>query len=246
MEQIYFGERLAAYRKQQHLTQEQLAQKLGVTNQAVSKWESDQCCPDIMLLPALADVYGISIDALFGRTQQAEPQPHQDARAVINTLPWPDDDDLRAVCYVGHRLMDYTELSEKRVSIANLINVRVGGRDHAELRFSGSVRDIHAACGVVVESGTIGGSVYAEDGVTCGNVGGSVTAGEGVNCGDVGGSVTAGDGVNCRDINGNVRAGDSVRCGDVSGSVNAGDSVHCGSVGGDVTAVDGVVIANNR
>ena len=51
MQQIYFGARIASYRKEKELTQEALAQRLGVTNQAVSKWESDQCCPDIMLLP---------------------------------------------------------------------------------------------------------------------------------------------------------------------------------------------------
>ena len=56
MEQIYFGQRIAALRKGRGMTQEALAQQLGITNQAVSKWESDQCCPDIMQLPALAAV----------------------------------------------------------------------------------------------------------------------------------------------------------------------------------------------
>ena len=111
MEQIYFGERIAAYRKEQGLTQEGLAQMLGVTNQAVSKWESDQCCPDIMLLPALADVFGVSVDELFGRGVPAQRlEPEQEAQAVIGDLPWPDDDILRAVCYVGHRLMDFTQV----------------------------------------------------------------------------------------------------------------------------------------
>ena len=58
MEQIYFGARIAALRKQSGMTQEALAQRLGITNQAVSKWESDQCCPDIMQLPVLADIFG--------------------------------------------------------------------------------------------------------------------------------------------------------------------------------------------
>lgn len=57
MEQIYFGQRIAALRKSKGMTQEALAQRLGITNQAVSKWESDQCCPDIMQLPALADIF---------------------------------------------------------------------------------------------------------------------------------------------------------------------------------------------
>ena len=45
---------------------EELANALGVTNQAVSKWESAQCCPDIQLLPDLAKIFDVSIDELIG------------------------------------------------------------------------------------------------------------------------------------------------------------------------------------
>ena len=74
MEQIYFGERIASLRKARGMTQEALARRLGITNQAVSKWESDQCCPDIMQLPALADIFEISMDALFGRQEPVLPE----------------------------------------------------------------------------------------------------------------------------------------------------------------------------
>lgn len=59
---------IAFLRKQHHMTQEDLAQKLGVTNQSVSKWESGQCCPDIGLLPVIADLFSVSIDELLGHT----------------------------------------------------------------------------------------------------------------------------------------------------------------------------------
>ncbi len=59
------GKRIAQYRKEQGLTQENLAEKLGVSSQAVSKWENDQTCPDILLLPDLAKLFGISVDALL-------------------------------------------------------------------------------------------------------------------------------------------------------------------------------------
>ena len=237
MEQIYFGERIAAYRKEQGLTQEGLAQKLGVTNQAVSKWESDQCCPDIMLLPALADVFGVSLDELFGRAVPARPaESEQEARAVVGELPWPDDDDLRAVCYVGHRLMDFTDTNERKVSLGGLLNMHIGTGKPAELHFSGSVRDIHSAFGVVVENGTITGDVYAENGVECGDVGGSVKAGDGVNCGDVGGSVRAGDSVNCGNVGGSVQAGDGIHCGNIEGDAHANDSIVCAAIGGNAQA----------
>ena len=62
------GNTISKYRKTLGITQEALAQQLEVTNQAVSKWESDQCCPDVMLLPRLADIFDITIDELFGYT----------------------------------------------------------------------------------------------------------------------------------------------------------------------------------
>lgn len=61
------GKRIAEHRKQLGLTQDQLAEQLGVTAQAVSKWENDQSCPDITTLPRLADIFGTSVDALLGR-----------------------------------------------------------------------------------------------------------------------------------------------------------------------------------
>ena len=62
------GSRIAENRRRIGMTQEELAAKLAVSAQAVSKWERAVCCPDISLLPALADTFGISIDLLFGRS----------------------------------------------------------------------------------------------------------------------------------------------------------------------------------
>ncbi len=61
------GKRIVANRKRIGLTQDQLAERLGVTAQAVSKWENDQSCPDIATLPRLAEIFGITTDALLGR-----------------------------------------------------------------------------------------------------------------------------------------------------------------------------------
>lgn len=63
------GKRIVHHRKRLNLTQEQLAEKLGVTAQAVSKWENDQSCPDIGILPQLAEIFGITTDALLGRSE---------------------------------------------------------------------------------------------------------------------------------------------------------------------------------
>lgn len=60
------NENIAFFRKKRGITQEELANALGVTNQAVSKWESGKCAPDIQLLPDIAEYFNISIDELFG------------------------------------------------------------------------------------------------------------------------------------------------------------------------------------
>ncbi len=64
------GSRLTALRKEKGLTQEQLAEKLGVTNQSVSKWENDINAPDISILIMLADLYDTTVDSLLGREKQ--------------------------------------------------------------------------------------------------------------------------------------------------------------------------------
>lgn len=60
------GKRIIANRKRIGLTQDKLAEQLGVTAQAVSKWENDQSCPDIAMLPKLSEIFGITVDELLG------------------------------------------------------------------------------------------------------------------------------------------------------------------------------------
>ncbi len=59
------GKKLYELRKQSGFTQDYVAEKLGVSAQAVSKWENDIACPDIMTLPNIAELYGITVDELF-------------------------------------------------------------------------------------------------------------------------------------------------------------------------------------
>lgn len=59
------GNRISKFRKVKGMTQEELANKLGVSSQAVSKWENDASCPDIALLPQLCKVLGVTTDELL-------------------------------------------------------------------------------------------------------------------------------------------------------------------------------------
>lgn len=67
------GKRIAALRREKELKQDELAEKLGVSAQAVSKWENDQTCPDISLLPLLAKTLGVSVDELLSGKQENAP-----------------------------------------------------------------------------------------------------------------------------------------------------------------------------
>ena len=60
-----FGERLRALRKEHGMTQLEVARKLEITPQAVSKWESGGCLPDCLNLQSLSELYGISMDILM-------------------------------------------------------------------------------------------------------------------------------------------------------------------------------------
>lgn len=192
------GTQIANMRKQKNITQEVLAQQLGVTNQAVSKWESEQCCPDVTLLPKLADIFGISLDELFGR-----PAPKA---AHGPSLPWADDDTVRAVIFVGRQYTEHHPAAE-----------------NITLHYDGDIRKIDSAFSVCC--GDVDGNVTAGSGVNCGDVDGHITAGGNVNCGDIEGDLKAGGNVNCGDVGGDVTAGGMASCGDVGGSLNSGKDI---------------------
>lgn len=65
MDQIAIGKFISECRKEKKLTQAQLAEKLGVSDRAVSKWETGRCMPDSSLMPELCELIGISINDLF-------------------------------------------------------------------------------------------------------------------------------------------------------------------------------------
>lgn len=65
-----FGKTILDLRKQKNVTQEELAAELGVTAAAVSKWENGYTLPDILMLCALADYFGVTTDELLGRNTE--------------------------------------------------------------------------------------------------------------------------------------------------------------------------------
>ena len=66
------GTMIAELRKQHGMTQLELAEKMGVTDKAVSKWERDLSCPDINSIPELAEILGVSVEDLMQVKKDAE------------------------------------------------------------------------------------------------------------------------------------------------------------------------------
>ncbi|HML47698.1 MAG TPA: helix-turn-helix transcriptional regulator [Clostridia bacterium] len=108
-----FGKRVYGLRKEQDMTQEDLAQRLGVTNQSVSKWELGQCYPDIALLPALAEIFKVTTDELLGvAAPDAPDRLARQIRAVFAGTPKEEVFELavrlagkmhEGVCTLGYR-----------------------------------------------------------------------------------------------------------------------------------------------
>lgn len=77
------GQRIAKLRKQHGMSQENLAEKLGVSSQAVSKWENDASCPDISLLPQLAKLLGVTVDELLtGNSSEVKLLPAEQRKSL--------------------------------------------------------------------------------------------------------------------------------------------------------------------
>ncbi len=81
-----FGQRFARLRKNRGLTQEELGTKLGLSGQAVSKWENDLSMPDVSLLVQLSELLGVSLDELLGKEQPITRVVPEGERKNINDL----------------------------------------------------------------------------------------------------------------------------------------------------------------
>lgn len=222
-----FAQRIITLRKELSMTQEQLAQELGITAQAVSKWETGQSYPDITLLPKLAEVFHVRVDELLGvapqQDEEAEEDASEDSASAPLDLPWDDDPHtLHAVLFAGHRLIGAQGVTDCPEA------------SRITFEYEGPALNIDSVFSV--SCGDITGNVQAGGSVNCDSVGGSVTAGGSVNCDDVSGDIKTSGSVTCDAVEGNVASGGSVNCDNVTGSVTATGSVTCGDVGGNVTA----------
>lgn len=85
MDMIKIGEFLAKLRKEQGWTQEQLGEKLGVTNKTVSRWEKGNYLPPVEMLQMMSEVYGLTINEILSGERLTQEQYRQKAEENIKT-----------------------------------------------------------------------------------------------------------------------------------------------------------------
>ena len=226
------GQRIRELRHKAELSQEQLAEKFGVSVQAVSKWECSQSYPDIELLRDIAGTFGVTVDYILNGTQQ-----FNTAEALLSD-EFPDDGVIRIVQYRGNKLIrkdDYdpnfkipieiSDDTECNVNVEIWGSAKIDGNVQGNINAGGSI----SCCGVV-------GEVNSGGAVNCNGVVGDINAGGNVCCDDVAGNVSACGNVECDDVEGNVKADGDVDCDNIEGSVYCKGDVTCDNVEGNVTA----------
>lgn len=92
MDMRKIGQFLAELRKEKELTQEQLGEKLGVTNKTVSRWENGNYLPPVEMLQAMSEFYGLSINEILS-AQRLNPDEYrqkaeENLKAVVSTSPF--------------------------------------------------------------------------------------------------------------------------------------------------------------
>lgn len=86
MEKQTLGAMIAALRKEKGMTQLELAELMGVTDKAVSKWERDLSCPDVSTLPKLAELFGVSVDELMQVKSGEKSTEKPEIQKTVNTV----------------------------------------------------------------------------------------------------------------------------------------------------------------
>ena len=193
---LVLAENIQKFRKEKNMTQKELAEKLGVTYQAVSKWENATSAPDISFLPQLADVFGYTIDDLFSRIT------HQDFKdPLYRDLPWDDDDVIRGVVFYGHNIIEATDPVIDRFTF-EIIGDPKNVQSHCRIDIKGNVRGNCEAGTRIDVGGGLTGNCSAGNRIDIGGgVLGMCNAGDRI---DVGGGITGminnGGTINCAEI----------------------------------------------
>lgn len=156
---MMLGSNIRTLRQRKGLTQEQVSGYLGVSPQAVSKWETSANTPDVSLLPVLAALFEVPIDMLFS----LDTLPPQ-----AELFPWEDDDVIRIVQLQGKRLLAVTPALSP-----DSPPVEIAFPHDCNNRTQYFRVEVH---GHVVTDGAINGDVICHQSIQCAQINGDVRA----------------------------------------------------------------------
>lgn len=145
---------LLEYRKKHRLSQEELAEKIGVSRQAVSKWERGEASPDTDNLIMLAQIYGVTLDELI-KGNKSQPSADDENKTA--------DTEEKAQQQEGEAVSDSSEKREDYVSFKNGIHIHSKDGDRVDIGLGGI--HVHDKHGAKVDVDSNGVSVIDE----CGN-----------------------------------------------------------------------------
>ena len=218
---IILATNIQKYRKKRGLTQEELAEKLGVTFQAVSKWENAKSAPDIFFLPKMAELFGCYIDELFSRDIKTE--IHYD---LCTEFPWHDDEIIRGVVCLGRKILQVADNITEKFTF-EIIGDAKNVQSECNIEIAGNVSGgCNAGRNVVVEGHLSGGCNSFGNVSVEGHFSGGCTCGKNITCeGNISGDINCGETIN---------VGGDVEADKIDGNVVC-NYLNCDLVKGDVT-----------
>lgn len=270
MNEIKIGENIRALRKEKKIGQEALAGALGVTVQAVSKWETSGSMPDITLLPEIADYFGVTIEELFyGRTEAVPPEDV----SVLTVEPVEPEETSEQPPVSNEEETSESKNEEKSGwSLSDQINKLTAGlskkigeisiridKDHwskenetrSDIPDDERLRVVQFIGSRMVQMDEVSDqpillAVPKEKSnlLRGGNSLNVTVYGSAAIHGNVGGNLTADGTVSCGNVGGLVNSDGDVNCGNVGGNLNADGDVTCNIVAGSVRS-DGDVHCGN-
>jgi len=200
------GKNIKILRQQNNITQETLAEYLGISYQAVSKWENDTNTPDIALLPVIAEYFHISLDNLFSDNISAITEIAEIFKEIH------DDDIIRVVQLQGKKILrtDKTEQGKSNpIELIFPINNINGDDTSFKVEIWGDVS----------VTGDINGDIVCKGDISCVDINGDVDCKGDIYCTDINGDVVCNQNIYCTDIYGDVACKVGIYCNDIYGDV---------------------------
>ena len=132
--QLDLGTKIRELRRRDGRTQEALAQALGVTSQAVSRWESGGCFPDINCIPSIANYFGVSIDELFGYTDDRSKRIDELVAQIYDMIRQNngvDNNISECIAFARNALVEFPGNEKLMLSLASVL-YKAGGIRYGE------------------------------------------------------------------------------------------------------------------